>query len=929
MSRSVKVRGSVWLSIGSIAGLVLVAAAAISLVPGNDARVEVQKPRADALLAPKADPDAIRLGKNEETAIGANEMRNPDATPEVEAYLLRAYPATDIPTDSSFAARTGWASLNADPHSGGTWQLLGPSQATQPGVLNSLGDFATVVTAGRVTTMAIGPTCSEDRCTIYVAAAGGGVWRTRNGLDDHPDWRFLSASFGTNAMGSLLIDPSDSSGNTIYAGTGEPNASVDSEAGVGIYKSTDGGRSWSLVPGSDIFFQRSIGQLAFDNAGNLLVPIASGVRGVNSTDGGVLSGGSTTHPLVTRGLYRQTGSTFTRIFTAPAPTRGSTTVKVDPTHPGIIYVNAFQQGIWRSADNGTTFSQIFTAQDTSVVNSAIDRSEFDITTLSGGATRMYIGEGQGGGTGHHSNFFRSDNADTAATFTSLGGVQVDNYCDGQCWYDNVVFTPTGNPDVVYLLGSFNYPLFGAGLNNGRAVLLSTDGGSTWSDLTQDGRTPHANATHPDQHAIVVNPNNPFQYWEGSDGGVVRSDGRFVDVSSKCDTRGLTAAGVAYCKSLLWRVPRRLSSMNKGFSTLQFQSLSVSRQNPESNLQGGTQDNGTWQFSGDTVVWTQEIYGDGGQSGFSATDETRRVNTFTAQFNDANFHNGAPTKWVVIGGPIASSPEGSYFYPPVLADPNAANAGTIFQGSFSVWRSQDWGGSQAFLEANCPEFTTSGANPACGDFVVIGPPGQTDLTDSGVYSKTPIYGSDRLGGAVSAIQRSTNRRDKGTLWASTGAGRVFIAANANATANMVVWTRIDNTSTASPGRHPTSIYVDPSNSNHAWISYSGYNVTTPAQPGHVFDVSWNGSAATWTDISNNLPDFPITSIVLDDVTGDLYASSDFGVMRLAQGSSTWTVAGSGLPMVEVPGLQIVPRARLLYAATHGRSAWVLQLPGGGD
>jgi hypothetical protein len=281
--------------------------------------------------------------------------------------------------------------------------------------------------------------------------------------------------------------------------------------------------------------------------------------------------------------------------------------------------------------------------------------------------------------------------------------------------------------------------------------------------------------------------------------------------------------------------------------------------------------------------------------------------------------------VVIAGPIASSPEGAYFYPPVIADPNPANGKTIYQGSFSVWRTQDWGGSQAFLEANCPEFTTSFANPACGDFVPIGPAGQTDLTDSGIYG-APVYGTDRVGGAVSAISRSTNSRDNGTLWASTGGSRVFISKNANAAAGLVKWTRIDNTSSASPTRHPTSIYVDPRNGNHAWVSYSGYNVTTPTTPGHIFDVVWNGSVATFTDISNNLPDFPITSVVEDAPTGDLYASSDFGVMRLAKGSTTWTVAGQGMPMVEVPALAIVSSSRLLYAATHGRSAWVLRLSG---
>jgi hypothetical protein len=260
---------------------------------------------------------------------------------------------------------------------------------------------------------------------------------------------------------------------------------------------------------------------------------------------------------------------------------------------------------------------------------------------------------------------------------------------------------------------------------------------------------------------------------------------------------------------------------------------------------------------------------------------------------------------------------------VTGDPNPANGGTIFQGSFSVWRTQDWGGARASLEANCPEFTTSAANPACGDFVVIGPPGATDLTDSLVA--VPVYGSDRRFGAVAAIERAPS--NTGTLWVATGTGRVFLSDNSDAAASSVIWTRIDTTASNDPGRFVSSIYVDPANPHHAWISYSGYNVNTPAQPGHVFDVTWNGATATWTDVSYNLSDLPITDLVRDDVTGDLYAASDFGVMRLANGSTTWTVAGQGLPMVEVPGLTIVPGARLLYATTHGRSAWSLALPGG--
>ena len=59
------------------------------------------------------------------------------------------------------------------------------------------------------------------------------------------------------------------------------------------------------------------------------------------------------------------------------------------------------------------------------------------------------------------------------------------------------------------------------------------------------------------------------------------------------------------------------------------------------------------------------------------------------------------------------------------------------------------------------------------------------------------------------------------------------------------------------------------------------------------------------------------------TTTLYASTDFGVLKLVGG--TWVVAGQGLPMVEIRGLTIVSSERLLYAATHGRSAWKLSLP----
>ena len=146
------------------------------------------------------------------------------------------------------------------------------------------------------------------------------------------------------------------------------------------------------------------------------------------------------------------------------------------------------------------------------------------------------------------------------------------------------------------------------------------------------------------------------------------------------------------------------------------------------------------------------------------------------------------------------------------------------------------------------------------------------------------------------------------------------------ASSVTWTRLDDDVTIDPNRFVSSIYVDPANANHAWISYLGFNVSTPSTAGHVFEVTYDPVAgtSTWVDRSYDLQDLPVTDLVRDDVTGDLYASSDFGVVRLADGTSSWTLAAPGMPNVEVAGLTIVPQARLLYAASHGLGAWRLNL-----
>ncbi len=134
-------------------------------------------------------------------------------------------------------------------------------------------------------------------------------------------------------------------------------------------------------------------------------------------------------------------------------------------------------------------------------------------------------------------------------------------------------------------------------------------------------------------------------------------------------------------------------------------------------------------------------------------------------------------------------------------------------------------------------------------------------------------------------------------------------------------------TNDPNRFVSSIYVDPADANHAWISYSGFSLNTPSTPGHVFEVVYNPGTgtSTWADRSYNLADIPVTDLVRDDVNGDLYSANDFGVLMLPAGTTSWVLAAPGMPNVEVAGLTIVPSQRKLFAASHGLGAWSLNLP----
>jgi hypothetical protein len=898
-----------------------------------------------------------------------------------EHYDNQAYPRKWIDAAQQVAAANAANAIAAlTPAITGPWQPLGPNGVPADALVAGESTAATTGTiySGRATAIAVSPTCKQSGCTVFIGAAGGGVWKTTNATAATPTWTQVSdgaSGIPSNAVGSIVFDPNDGTGNTIYVGTGEPNGSSDSEAGVGLYKSTDGGSTWSLVAGSTastapcasgagtcpVATGRSIGAIAVDpaNASHIFIGTDVARHGSSSVNGGRFTPPGSAQV----GLYESTdgGATFspavilTQDTVNPASPNGGDFFRggcsdIELYRPGNetqVYAAFFDYGVFRRSvtlDGNSNFNQIFkSAGNGTVANSLASRTEFSLAPITTGPNprplRIYVGDAGSG----PADFYTVANANvTAATLVGgnnggwtkrssstngTPGFASYNYCETQCSYDMPVFSPPGSPDIVYIGGAMNYDeAFGTPpvtkRSNGRAVQRSQDAGVNFTDMTIDT---NGVSLHPDQHAIATTTFNPNIVFIADDGGIWRLNGSFTDASSQCSSRGLTGADLTDCQHWLSKVPTTTATMNNTLATLQYQSLSFNP-NAANDLLGGTQDNGTHAF--DSGNWFVTVFGDGGQSGIDVGNPNVRMHTYFSQPGlsqiDVNFRGTHQTTfseegWDWIGDPPSLSGENMSFYIPVITDPKVS--GTWFLGAQHVWRTQDNGGNQAFLEAHCAEFPLLPGGFPHGDLIFTGACGDWEAIGKDLSGTS--FGKDKAPGQyIVATERAPS--DTGTLWVGLRRGRVFVSSNADKAAGQVVFFRIDTSST--PTRFVSGIAVDPANPNHAFISFSGYNAYNPTQPGHVFEVTYDptGHTATFTNIDHNLGDEPITDIAYDSATGNLFVSTDFGVNVLLSGGSAWQPAAANLPPVAVYGLTLDSAHRVLHAATHGRGAWSLGL-----
>lgn len=323
------------------------------------------------------------------------------------------------------------------------------------------------LTSGRVADLAINPLNPDE---WYVAAASGGVWKTSNhGLTFQP----LFDDQGSYSIGCITLDPSNA--HTVWVGSGENNNQRSVAYGDGVYKSTDGGSSWTNV---GLKASEHIGMIAVHPKNSNTVWVAA--YGPLWSSGGE------------RGIYKTTdgGMTWRRVLNVSEHT-GFNEVHLDPRNPNILFATAHQRrrhvhayvsggpesGLWKSEDGGETWSEVkngIPGGDKGRLSLAISPVNPDLHYL------MVEGHGTYRSTNRGASYSkRSDHATSGNYYVELVASRSD-------------------ANTLYSMDTY--------------VQWSEDGGATFKRLGEKNK-------HVDNHAFWQNPSNPKHLILGCDGGI--------------------------------------------------------------------------------------------------------------------------------------------------------------------------------------------------------------------------------------------------------------------------------------------------------------------------------------------------------------------------------------------------------------------------
>jgi photosystem II stability/assembly factor-like uncharacterized protein len=760
----------------------------------------------------------------------------------------RSAPADSVSAGALLAARSQAQSL---PHSSATLREITdrpydaePAGYTDPVESNAGAGFGLV--SGRDTALAV------DGRTYYAGAADGGVWRSR---DAGRTWKPMSDQQKTLSIGALLTVHHD-----LWVGTGEANTSTDSYRGIGVLRSTDGGRTYHRVGGQELL-SHLVFRLVDDHEGHVYAATSQGLyRHSSRTARGHWR-------LVLKPDPNPDGTPYNTSFISDVAVRpgthGRSVLAVLGWRNGSSY-----NGFYLSTTGGGagSFSKITPGGD-------VDATDIGRTTLaySADGSRLYaiIQSPRRLATDPNTNLqgvYVSRSGDPAGPYSLIAdSVKLGNsgsalkdqpgYQVGvQAWYNQALAVDPRDPDHVYV--------------SLEEVFETRDGGSTfttaspyWNFGLACGDT-CPQTTHPDQHALALTSSRVVI---GNDGGVF--------------SRPLSATGYGH-----WR------NLNRTLRTLQYYDAAAGRAPGGLTYWGGLQDNGTSKLTPHARRMIEPAGGDGGMVLVDPRNAQRAVGEYVYLTLYSTTDGGHTFRTI--------SPECGYYTDETQCDPSARFISPI---QADVRDTDHW-----VAAGNKVWDTKRGFDTVCDTACDWVPVHSFGLDDAGGYN---------VGTAV-AVNGSTTY----AAWVDSGGNpsptfRSGIDTNYGGT-----WHRIS--SPVLPNRFVAGLTVDPTDPAHVYAVYNGYSRRwiPGGGLGTVFESRDGG--ATWSNISGNLPDAPGDGLAL--VRGHLVLGTDVGAFVASAHSPTSWRRVVGLPHAVVDNVRPLPGGHAVVAATHGRGMWRITL-----
>jgi photosystem II stability/assembly factor-like uncharacterized protein len=728
----------------------------------------------------------------------------------------------------------------------------------------------------------------SDFTQVLVASASGGVFKSVNA---GTTWEPIFDDYGSASIGDVAFFQKDA--NIIWVGTGEECPRNSIAWGDGIYKSTDGGKTFKRM---GLETTQSIARiLTHPSDPDLVYAAAPGHTWGYSGD---------------RGLFKTTdgGKTWTKLA-GGLPNDGKTgaiDLVMHPDNPDILFVAFWQRlrqpwrfdsggpngGIFKTTDGGKTWNKLtqgLPEGDLGRIGIAICRTKPDIlmavvehgyqprpTLRSGGQARPGMSGGEPNpdyedmtklGTG----IYRSEDGGSSWKY-------MNRMNNRPFYYSHIYINPFEDEWVYFMTSSFNF---------------SKDGGKTWGQI---------GGLHPDFHTMWLDPTNKNRFYVGQDGG----------------------ASLTHDHGETW-----LFYDNLCFS--QFYAVSADLRDPY-HVFGGLQDNGTWggpSMSREGSILTDFWYNIGGGDGFFTQNDPTdwrtiylesqggaisRVNIETRArrsirprtTNIVNYKDYFPPSPPAKKTPQAKPGQAAQqtrqqqrgpfrfnWSSPILISPH--NPHTIYFGGNHLFKSLNRGDSWLIVS---PDLSTND-------------PVKTDRNTGGI---TPdITGAETH---CTIISVSESPLKPGLLWVGTDDGNIQITRDGG-----VKWTNVRPNLKGVP-EHTWVSRVEASRFDEGtcYVTFDGHR----SDDFHPYVFKTVDYGMTWTNITSNLPDGHCVYVIREDLINKnlLFVGTEFSVFFSRDGGKTWYDLGLNMPTVAFHDLVIHPRDNDLIAGTHGRGIWIL-------